>query len=378
MTVARRPALRNSEFAWGATISAEWAHFVGLGVFAYTFGGTTAVGIAGLVRLLPAAVLAPFAAPLADRYRREQFLVCVSVVGATGLFGSAVAASVGASYVVFVGAAVVGISSTLFRPALQALLPSLAQTPEELIAANGTTSTLEGVGTLVGPMAAAVLMSVFSIATLFAAAGFVLVAAALLLTRVSAEGQQRFSDGPSASLRERLRILHNLPAAQTIIGLMAVQTFVRGCLNVLLVVASFEVLHRGSIAVGFLTGAIGVGALVGAVAASMLNARRLVPIFAVSLAFWSLPIAPLGFMTRLLLAALVVAVIGAANSVEDVAGFTLLQRIVPNDVLTGLLGIFWESRWRAPRLAPPSPRPLSEPLAPARPSFWSRHSFLRS
>ena len=153
-------------------------------------------------------------------------------------------------------------------------------------------------------------MSVFSIATLFAAAGFVLVAAALLLTRVSADGQQRFGEGPSASLRKRLRILHDLPAAQTIIGLMAVQTFVRGCLNVLLVVASFEVLHRGSIAVGFLTGAIGVGALVGAVAASMLNARRLLPIFAVSLAFWSLPIAPLGFMTRLLLAALVVAVIG--------------------------------------------------------------------
>ena len=44
--------IRRAELAWGATISAEWAHFVALGVFAYSHGGSTAVGIAGVVRLL--------------------------------------------------------------------------------------------------------------------------------------------------------------------------------------------------------------------------------------------------------------------------------------------------------------------------------------
>jgi hypothetical protein len=54
-------------FAWGAAITAEWAHFVALGVFAYDAGGTVGVGIAGLVRMLPAALVAPFAASLGDR-----------------------------------------------------------------------------------------------------------------------------------------------------------------------------------------------------------------------------------------------------------------------------------------------------------------------
>jgi hypothetical protein len=35
------------------------------------------------------------------------------------------------------------------------------------------------------------------------------------------------------------------------------------------------------------------------------------------------------------------AVVGAANSVEDVAVFTLLQRIVPDEVLTRVLGAVW-------------------------------------
>ena len=47
-----------------------------------------------------------------------------------------------------------GFAVTLIRPALQALLPSLARTPEELIAANGATSTFESLGTLIGPLLA--------------------------------------------------------------------------------------------------------------------------------------------------------------------------------------------------------------------------------
>ena len=48
--LARNGNLRRVELAWGASIAAEWTHFVALGVFAYNAGGASAVGIAGLVR----------------------------------------------------------------------------------------------------------------------------------------------------------------------------------------------------------------------------------------------------------------------------------------------------------------------------------------
>src|SRR5947207_3838784 len=127
-TLARSENLRRVELAWGASITAEWAHFVALGVFAYTVGGTSAVGIAGLVRMLPAALVAPFAASLGDRFRRERFLVVVSLAGSAALGGSAAAYFFSRSeLIVFALAGVVGVTSTIFRPALQATLPSLAR-----------------------------------------------------------------------------------------------------------------------------------------------------------------------------------------------------------------------------------------------------------
>src|ERR687888_69858 len=79
--LARNDNLRRVQLAWGASITAEWAHFVALGVFAYKAGGASAVGVAGLVRLLPAAIVAPFAASLGDRFRRERFLLAMALVG---------------------------------------------------------------------------------------------------------------------------------------------------------------------------------------------------------------------------------------------------------------------------------------------------------
>src|SRR5690242_9774576 len=146
----RNRSIRLVELSWGAAIAAEWAHFVALGVYAYDHGGTSAVGVAGLVRLLPAAVIAPLAASLGDRFQRELVLLAMTLMGAAALAASTIAFFAGSRLLVFAFAAVLGLATTLIRPALQALLPSLARTPEELIAANGATSTIESLGTLVG------------------------------------------------------------------------------------------------------------------------------------------------------------------------------------------------------------------------------------
>jgi MFS family permease len=345
--VLRNENLRRVELAWGAAIAAEWAHFVALGIFAYAEGGPAAVGIAGLARMLPAAVVAPFAATLGDRFRREQFLVAIALTGCGALAGSAAAFFLSRNAaIVFALAGVVGIASTLFRPALQAILPSLARTPGELIASNGSTSTIESLGTLVGPLVAGALVSVSNAGAVFVAASVALLAAVVLLTRMRVEGRIQVTgadDGLTAP--ERLlagfRAVASVPKVRLIIGLIAAQGFVRGCLNVLIVVAAFRLLGAGEGAVGLMTAALGVGGLIGAFGALGLEGKRLAAPLGIALVFWGLPIALVAPWPRLAAAVLLLAVVGAANSVEDVAAFTLLQRIVPDDVLTRVLGVAW-------------------------------------
>jgi MFS family permease len=342
----RNANVRRVELAWGAAIAAEWAHFVALGVFAYQQGGTSAVGIAGLVRLLPAAAIAPFAASLGDRFRRERFLLAMTIVGAIALAASAVAAFADNRTLVFAFAAVVGLSSTLIRPALQALLPSLVRTPEELIAANGATSTIESIGTLVGPLLAGVLVSLGDVGLAFILGAVLLLAGGALLARVSVESRIDLASATHDESVRRLvaagfRTLARSSRARLVVSLIFAQTFVRGCLNVLIVVAAFRVLGGGAAAVGYLTAGIGVGGLIGAVGAMTLGGRRLAVSFGLSLVFWGVPIALIALRPFFATTIILLAIVGAANSVEDVAGFTLLQRIIPNEMLTRVLGLTW-------------------------------------
>jgi MFS family permease len=343
----RNPEIRRAELAWGLAITAEWAHFVAFGIYAYEQSGATAVGIAGLVRLLPAAIVAPFAASLGDRFRREHFLLATSLVGSLALGASAAAAYADAVVLVFAFAALFGLAVTLIRPTLQALLPSLARTPEELIASNAATSTIESLGTLFGPLIAGVLVSVADVGLVFAVGAGALLLGAALLARVKVEGGIDLAAAAAAEggvwrvIAAGFRTIVRAPRPRLVISLIVAQTFVRGCLNVLIVVAAFQVFDAGGEAVGYMTAAIGVGGLVGAVGAMTLGGSRLAVTFGRSLVFWGAPIMLIALWPNLAPAILLLALVGAANSVEDVAVFTLLQRIVPNELLTRVLGVLW-------------------------------------
>jgi MFS family permease len=358
--------IRRAELAWGAAIAAEWGHFVALGVFAYERSGASGVGLAGLIRLLPAALIAPAASTIGDRFRRERFLLALTLLAAVALAGSALAAAAGSAVLVYAFAAALGMASTLFRPTLQALLPSLARTPSELIAANAATSTIESTGTLVGPLVAGVLVATASVEATFAACAGAVAVGALLITRVRSHGRivvGRASAGALDDLAAGFRTVAR-PGTRVVTSLMVAQSFVRGCLNVLIVVEAFRVLGGGAGEVGYLTAAVGFGGLLGALWAVTLNDRRLAGRFALALVFWGVPIALLASHPQFAVAFALLAVVGAANSVEDVAGFTLLQRTIPDAVLARALGVVWGTAMGAVALGSLAAPHLVDALGP--------------
>jgi len=137
-----------------------------------------------------------------------------------------------------------------------------------------------------------------------------------------------------------VRALARFPGPRWVVLDLGFQTFVRGLLTVLVVFASIELLGLGDPGVGTLNAAMGFGGIVGAVVAIALAGRdRLSPAFVLALAAWGAPIALIGLVPEAWVAVLAMLAVGVSNALLDVSGFTLVQRLTPNESRVGVLGL---------------------------------------
>jgi predicted MFS family arabinose efflux permease len=335
---ARNANLRRAQLSFLGAWTAEWAFTVALGIVAYRDGGPTAVGLVGLLRMVPSAVAAPLLAPLADRGRRERVLVLMSLV--SGL-GTAVAAFVvgvdGPPEIVYALAAFSTIAGTVYLTAFSALLPSLCHTGHELASANVVRGLLDSVATLVGPAVAAVLLQLTGVTAVFAVAAGSSLCAAAMMMRVRYQAPPR-PPAPSRHLlpevSEGVRAVARNRDLALLVGLASVQTFTRGALTVFTVVVALDLLQMGESGVGTLTAAVGAGAVLGSGAVSLLvGTHRLGSWFGLGIAFWGLPIALIGLFPTQAVTLVLLACVGVANTLVDLGLLTLMARLSPDEVL---------------------------------------------
>jgi MFS family permease len=297
-----------------------------------------------LIRFLPAAVSAPFAAVLGDRFRRGLVMVGADVLRAVAMAAAAAAALGGApAGVIYALAGFVSVVSTAFRPAQAALLPSLARTPEELTAANVASTTIESVGSFAGPALGGLLLAATSAGVVFAATAATFAWSAFLVLAVASEPPAR-DRGRGPGLREEamagFRTIAVEARLRLVVALYGAQTLVAGALNVLIVVAALDLLDLGKSGPGFLNSAVGVGGLAGAVVAlALVGRRRLATDFGIGLLLWGVPIALIGVWPHEAPALALLAVLGVGNTLVDVAALTLLQRAAPDEVLARVFGV---------------------------------------
>ena len=343
--VVRNPDLRRLELAWAWSVVGHWAYLVAVSVYAYDQGGEKAVGLVFALRLIPAAVVAPFAGMLADRYQRERVLLFTNLARIVLVTAAAIGVYAGAEpAVVYALAVAAAIVTTPFRSAQAALTPTLARTPTELTAANAVASSVESLAVFVGPALAGLLLALASTGTVFAVNAAMLVVSTLFLLRIHAPRVERDPEIEAGTIVSEalagFRTIARTSSLRVLIGFLGAQTFVAGMLQVFIVVTAFELLDEGDAGVGYLNSALGVGALLGGIASlTLTGAARLGPPFVGGVLGWGVPLILVGLLPELAPALVLLALVGAANSIMDVAGFTLVQRAVPDDVLARVFGV---------------------------------------
>ncbi len=348
--LSNRPLVRLLSGEFVSSIG-DWLYLVALLIVVYEGSGADAVllGIVGAARVLPYVLLSIPAGIVADRFDRRLVLLATDV--ARGLIMVVMAWLVavdGPLWVVVALAVLATCFSCFFGPAIGSYLPMLVRDERELGPANSAWSTLDNLAFVVGPAIGGLLIAAsgLSLAFLLNAVSFGCIAVVLwrLPSRPRAaaaepgpvEAADRPADrGPAAS--DGLRHVALPLAGLTLVDVVA--GFVFGGLGVLTVMIAIDQLGVGEAGTGYLNAAIGVGGVIGAIGSGAFVVRPglRVPLLlgAVGMASGAVVLG----LTRSLAPALVaIAVFEAGDLLTEVAGTTILQRVIPDAVRGRALG----------------------------------------
>jgi MFS family permease len=352
--------IRRLGISWMLGIAADGALTVLTLVTVFNRGGVIAAGLLGAVRMIPAIIAGVLAGGMIARFRGDRLLVALGLIRAFAAAGTAVtivtAGTTMADHQVtmiwlFVFAAIAAGAGAPVRPTQVTLMPAIARSPGELVAANTVWSTGEGVGAFVGPFIAGLLMAInqHGLVAELAAATFLvtaLISAGLRFEHAAdaSGGGPRTRGG--ARLRDGIRqVIHRPLLHWTMLGTFG-QVVTRGLMSALVVAASIELLRMGQGGLGLLSAALGLGGLVGAIfAMASRRSERLIRTMLVGLIFWGVPLSVMGIVPIPEIALVAMIVIGVSNATYDVALFTILQRATSNEerasvmsVLEGVIG----------------------------------------
>jgi len=350
-TVFANPGLRRLNLAFGGSLIGDWAYATAIAVWAYGLGGAELVALWAVIRMLLMAVVTPFTATLADRHDRKMLMVTSDLLRMVLITAAALLIWADLPVLVFVLAGTASVVGTPFRPALRALLPSLVSRPEELTAANGTSSTLESLSFFAGPALAGLLLATTSVPVVLLFDAVTFAWSALLISGIRpefpaeaepvAEGEEGAADADEPAeagfLRDTLEgftYMARHADLRVLLVLCCTQTIVAGASAVFVVSIAFDLVDLGAQGVGYLDSVLGLGALLGGfIALSRASRNRLGGDFATGVVLWSAPLVLVAIWPSVGVALLVMAILGVANPLVDVNLDTMLQRLTPDRLL---------------------------------------------
>jgi MFS family permease len=242
------------------------------------------------------------------------------------------------------------VFSSLFKPAMNSVLPALVGDEENLLRANSIWSQMDSVSFVLGPALGGVLalLGEPQLAFLINGLTFIVSAGTLLLVRIPPREAPEENEGGEeegwlsetlAGFRFLFRENEGVLAALTVSFVSL--TFVGGGIWTLILILSEESFGLGTEGSGFLNSVYGVGGVVGGLAAGYLASRiRLGPAVIWSIAAGAVVFLFLGLSPAGVLPFVILFVVGVLDIVVDVNGTTIIQTGTPEELLGRVFGAF--------------------------------------
>jgi hypothetical protein len=318
--------------AYAVFSATQYAVWIAMLVYAYDRGGAATAGAVAIAQLVPAAVLAPVAATMADRRSPAGVLLGGYSVQVVGMLAAAVAIALDSPLAAYAGAVVASAAVATTRPAQTVVVPGLVHNAEELTAANALTGWIESVSVVASSAATGVLLAVAGPGAVYLVAGIAGLLSVLLAATVRGMGALADYGGASGldGTLAGLRLLVREPAPRLLVTLLGAQWVVIGALDILFVILAVQVLNLGQGWVGYLNVAYGVGGV---------GRRRLVPPILGSVILIGAALALTVFSTAAGATVVLLAVVGGGRALFNLASRTLLQRAVPAEVVGRVFGV---------------------------------------
>lgn len=198
----------------------DWFGTIVLSTLVATFSGSSGLAVSGflLARFLPPLIMTPFAGVLIDRFDRKRLLIISDVARAVTvlLFVPVIALGPAALWAVYLLTFIQFAFSALFEPGRNAILPSLLER-DDLVLANTlgsiTWSVMLALGAIAGGLVAAAFGTYFAI--VIDALTFVISAALIMQIRpgtIETPIEQPAAPPSDRSFFEGLRFLRERPA----------------------------------------------------------------------------------------------------------------------------------------------------------------------
>jgi Cyclic nucleotide-binding domain len=295
-----------------------------------------------IIRQFTGAASAPAYAALAGRFRRERVLA-----GAIVARGVVVALVIpvlelhAANPLLLLLIALEGFTSSAPKALHDALLPWLADSPAQLVAANALSSLLETAVVLAGAGVAALGLwlagppAVLMTIVVFCALGaWPLLAIRGIDTRVGNDGSRVVNQ-----LAGGIGVLRRSSNARVVVIVMAFTAALTGIAQSIVASIATDLLHIGAVGTPVLIGAVGVGGLVGGLASLSLDSRSMSLPLIIGLLSCGVAFVALAATSIVALALPLLLVFGIGDAYQLVSGRTLLQRSASGRSLDLLAGI---------------------------------------